>query len=202
MKITAHILLIAFILFSCKEKKKVENAPKLTPVLSFIQSQVAHVDTSLYSIRKVTLGEAGGGDTVYFPREEFRNLAGDFLSIPDLMEEKYEGRYTKESRFDETLNRLIITMLPVDPEEEDIQREEVLIEPNPSGDRIAAIIIDLVKSNRDSSIQKRMLWLVDESFQVATTRQLKAQPETTTTYRVIWNEPEQPYEAEENKENE
>ena len=33
-----------------------------------------------------------------------------------------------------------------------------------------------------------MLWKVDESFQVTTTKQLAGQPETTSTIKVIWNE--------------
>src|SRR5690606_2788556 len=203
MKNAFFTLLPAILLLSCSgDKKPKEEAPSLFPVNSFILSQVAHVDTSLYSIRKIEPRKDGGNDTTYFQREQFRSLAREFLDLPDLTRDKFEGRYTKESRFDEMLNRLIITMLPVNPREEEIQRAEVLIQPDPSGDRVTSIIIDTYMSNRDSSVQKRLLWQVDESFQVAIIKQLKAQPETTSTYRVVWNEPEPQYTEEENKENE
>ena len=39
-------------------------------------------------------------------------------------------------------------------------------------------------------MQKRLLWKIDESFQVTTIRQLAGQPETTSTVKVVWNEDE------------
>ena len=155
------------------------------------------MDTSLYPIIKINIRPEAQDDTTYHKREEFKALAKDFLDLPDLTDKDLRWRYTKESRYDETLGRLIITMLPMEPAKEEIQRQEVLIKPDPSGDRVMSIIIDYVKNNRDSAVQKRMLWMVDESFQVSTTKQLKAQPEMTNTYRVVWNEPEYPEEVKE-----
>jgi|GEM_PF-194495 len=199
------ILIVSVILFACKGKKEKNDQEadvKLFPVVSFINSQVAHVDTSLYSIIGIRVTEEGPSDTVYHRREEFRELAKDFTELPDLTDSDYEDRYTKETIYDESMGRLIITMLPVEPAKEEIQRQEVVIRPDPSGDKVTSIIIDWVRNNRDSAIQKRMLWQVDESFQVTTIRQLIAQPETTSTYRVIWNqpEPEPEFPAEEKKE--
>ena len=85
--------------------------------------------------------------------------------------------------FDETFNRVILTYLPVNPDKEEIQRQEVLIKPDPSGDKVTNIIIDNVINNQDSSVQKNMLWQIDKSFQVTTIRQLPGQPETTSTYQ-------------------
>lgn len=178
--------------FACKSNKKEEpGKEKFFPVLSFIKSQVAHVDTSLYSIRKIIYVDSTRTDTVYYNREQFRVLASDFLSIPDLSSSKYEDRFKEEKQFDETLNRVVITYLPLNPESEEIQSQEVLIRPDPSGDKVTSIIIDLFKDNKDSSLQKRMLWQVDKSFQVTTTRQLPGLPETNSTIRVIWNEDDQ-----------
>ena len=186
------LLFISIALFSfisCKQKKeaKPENE-RFFPVLSFIKSQVAEVDTSLYSIRKITYIDSIRSDTVYYPRNQFRELAKDFLNIPDLADSKYEDRFIEKNAFDETLNRVIITCEPINPEKEEIQRQEVLIRPDPSGDKVTSIIIDRMISTKDSSVQKRMLWQVDKSFQVATIRQLPGQPETSSTFRVIWNE--------------
>lgn len=181
------ILLLSFI--ACNQKEK-SNEEKFFPVLSFIQSQVADIDTSLYTIRKLVVIDSLRTDTFYIPREQFRESAKDFLSIPDLSSSKYEHRYTEEKQFDETMNRVILTYTPLKPEKEEIQRQEVLIKPDPSGDKITNIIINRFINTKDSSIQKRLLWKVDESFQVITIKQLNGQPETTSTVKVVWNENE------------
>jgi hypothetical protein len=179
-----------FSLFACKQKKKPKpENERFFPVLSFIKSQVAQVDTSLYSIRKITYIDSIRADTVYYPREQFRELAKDFLNIPDLGDSKYEDRFIEENTFDETLNRIILSYEPVNPEKEELQRQEVLIRPDPAGeDKVTNIIIDRLINTKDSLVQKKMLWQVDKSFQVTTIKQLPGQPETNSTFRVIWNE--------------
>jgi hypothetical protein len=186
LSIFAAILLLYF--NACKQKEK--NEERFFPVLSFIQSQVAAIDTSLYSIRKLVYIDSLRTDTIYIPREQFRLTAKDFLSIPDLSSSKYYDRYTEEKQFDETMNRVVLTYLPVSPEKEEIQRQEVLIKPDPAGDKITNIIINSIVNTKDSSVQKRLLWKVDESFQVINTKQLNGQPETTSTIEVVWGENE------------
>ena len=189
LSLLISVSLALFLLISCKQKKKEKpGGERFFPVLSFIKSQVAQVDTSLFSIRKVIYVDSTKTDTTYFPREQFKDLATDFLNIPDLADPKYAERFKEEKQFDETLNRVILTYLPVTAEKEEIQRQEVLIQPDPSGDKITSIIIDYFINNKDSSVQKKMLWQVDQSFQVTTSRQLPGQPEKIATYKVIWNE--------------
>ncbi len=174
---------------SCKQK---ETEPKedFFPVLSFLKSQVAKVDTSLNSIRKYVIVDSLTTDTLYIPREQFRDIARDFLQIPDLSESKYKDRYVEEKIFDEMLNSVLLTYTPIKPEKEQIQRQEVMIRPGPSEDKITNIIINLSVDTKDSSVQKRMLWKVDQGFQVTTTRQLAGQPEMIRTEKVIWGENE------------
>lgn len=184
------ILTVALLPFAeCKQKDKSKEAD-FFPVLSFIKSQVANIDTSLYPIRKLVYVDSLRTDTIYLPREQFREAAKDFLSIPDLSSSKYDDRYTEDKLFDETMNRVVLTYTPIRPEQEDIQRQEVLIRPDPSGDKITNIIVNRIVNSKDSSEHKRLLWKVDDSFQVITTKQLKGQPETTTTVKVIWSENE------------
>lgn len=178
---------MALLLSSCGEEKN-SKSEKFFPVLSYIQSQVAHVDTSLYSIRKIIFISDTLTDTIHIPREAFRNEARDFLNIPDLMESKFQKRFTETKDFDETINRVMLTYLPVNPDKEEILRQEVLIAPDPSGDRITSIFIDKMVVTKDSSVQKKMIWLTDKSFQVTTIKQVKEQPETTSTFKVLWNE--------------
>jgi hypothetical protein len=186
LSIFATILLLYFI--ACKQKEK--NEERFFPVLSYIQSQVASIDTSLYSIRKLVYIDSLRTDTIYIPREQFRLIAKDFLSIPDLSSSEYYGRYAEEKQFDETMNRVVLTYMPLNPEKEEIQRQEVVIKPDPAGDKITNIIINSIVSTKDSSVQKRLLWKVDESFQVISTKQLNGQPETTSTIKVVWGENE------------
>lgn len=184
------VLLLPFILaiVACKSKKK-EQEKKFVSVLSLIESQVAHVDTSLYPIIKIEQTDSLPGDTTYIPREEFRAAAKDFLSIPDLSDKNVAKRYKEETLFDETINRVVITYTPQDPDKEEIQKQELLVTPNSAtGDKVSNIIINRVISNRDSFMKQNMLWLMDKSFQVATTLQKPGKPEKTTTVKIAWNE--------------
>ncbi len=192
MTINFKFSILAFLLLSlisCKQKEK-NNKEKFFPVLSFIQSQVAEIDTSLHPIRKLVAVDSIQTDTIYIHRERFRETAKDFLSIPDLSSSKYYDRYTEEKQFDETMNRVILTYIPLKPEKEEIQRQEVLIKPDPAGDKITNIIINQIINTKDSLVQKKLFWKVDDSFQVITIKKLNGQPETTTTAKVIWGENE------------
>jgi hypothetical protein len=194
MKISFHLtafLLFVLIFGSCGNKEKVEKGSYF-PVLSFIQGQVAHIDTSLYSIMKLNIIDSSRVDTIYIPREQVRSLAKDFLELPDLSEKKYEKRYKESKAYDETMNRLIIIYEPNDKENEVIQREELVVTPDFAGGdgTIRNVIVDYLLSSKDSSVQKRMLWQADRSFQVTTIKQLPGKPETISTTRITWNEPE------------
>jgi hypothetical protein len=187
-KFLAFVLPAMLALPACHSKKK-EPEKKFISVLSLIQSQVAHIDTSLYSIVKVITTDSLPDDTTYIPREDFRAAAKDFLSIPDLSDKKVANRYKVETLFDKTINRVIITYTPESPEREEIKKLELLVTPSiANGDVVNDIIINQVISNRDSFMQKNMLWQMDKSFQVATTVQKPGQPEKNTTVRVTWNE--------------
>jgi hypothetical protein len=182
---TISIISICVIMIGCDSKKKEQaEGEERFPVLAFIKSQIADIDTSLYSISMIVTADTLS-DTTYIPREKFRDAAKDFLTIPDLASPKFAGRYTEDKHFDETLNKVLIAYTPVDPEKEEIQREEVLV--NAAGDKVTNIIIHRALNTKDSSVQKRMLWQMDRSFQVTTIRQLPGQPETISTVRVLWN---------------
>jgi hypothetical protein len=192
-KYICFFFLLFFSSVACKQKNNQtgqNQKESFFPVLSFIRSQIAHVDTSLYPIKKIVFTDSIHSDTIFVPREEFRGLAKDFLETPDLTDEKYKKRYTEEKLFDEQLNRVIISYKPHNPDKEEVQKQEVLIAPGPSGDKVNSIIIDRQISNRDSSLQKTMLWQVDKSFQITTTAQKPGQPETITIMKITWGEDE------------
>lgn len=188
MKKTGSLITgLSFLLLSCSSADK-EKKDNFFPVDSFLRSQVAQVDTTLNTIRQYITVDGSGTDTIYVHRQQFRSLAKDFLDLPDISTPEYSNRYQEEKQFDETLNRVLLTYLPLKPDQELIQRQEVLIQPDPGGDKITSIIINTVKNTKDSAVQKRMLWQVDRSFQVVTTRQLIGQSPTTTTVKVVWDE--------------
>lgn len=184
------LLLVAgtLILPGCKSK---EPEKKYVSIISLIKKQVEHVDTSLYPILKITTVDSLPPDTVYIPREEFASAAKDFLDIPDLSNPKVAKKYKEEqARYDESLNRVVITYTPLNYEKEEIKKQELLITPNEAaGDKVSNVIVLREINNKDSFLQKKMLWQMDKSFQVVTTRQKPGMPEKVTIVKVSWNEP-------------
>lgn len=181
------LLILSFIFFaSCQEKKEEK---KFISIVSLIEKQVAHIDTSLYPIMKINIVDSVHSDTVYIPREEFRNVAKDFLNIPDLSNQKIAQNFKEETpRYDELLNRVIITYTPIDAEKEETKKQEMLVTPSGGGDKVNNIIVIQEISNRDSFLQKKMLWQLDKYFQIVTTSQKVGKPEETTILKVSWNE--------------
>ncbi len=187
-------LAIAITVASCKDKEKDDKAGQkhFISVLSLIEKQVQHVDTSLYAITKVVSTDSLHSDTTYVHREDFRAVAKEFLDIPDLSLKKVAKLYTEESRYDEMLNRVIITYTPVDEKKVEIKKQELQVTPNvATGDKVNNIMITRVISNRDGFLKKDMLWQMDKSFQIVTTTQQPGQPEIITTTKVTWNEDNQ-----------
>lgn len=186
-KILVYLCFSASLMTGCKNNK--EDTQKNFPVLSLIKSQVAHVDTSLYQIIRITKIDSTA-DTTYLKREEFRSAAKDFLELPDLTDKKFKKDYSENRLFDESLNRVILTYLPQN-EDLEIQRQEILIMPGNGGeDKVRSIIFDVQKSTPDRIVIKRMLWLVDESFQIVTITQNNNRPDSIITTEVIWNRQE------------
>ena len=180
---------ILVLLAACGDKNKTTETTGFISVKSLIEQQVAHVDTSLYSIIRISFRDTSHYDTAYIPRENFRQEARDFLDIPDLADPKVAKRYREETpQYDEQLNRVIITYRPIDMEKETVKKQEILVTPaSATGDRINNVLLLREISNRDSFMKQDMLWIFDRSFQITTTTQKPGQPEVTTVTRVIWN---------------
>ena len=182
------VLFVTIAIISCKPKEKTEDK-KFISVLSLLEKQVEHVDTSLYSITKVVSTDTLHHDTTYIPREDFRSVAKDFLDIPDLSSPKISKNYQEETRYDDLLNRVIITYTPIKDGDEEIKKQELQVTPDiAAGDRVNNVMITRVVNNRNGFLKKDMLWQMDRSFQITTTSQLPGQPEIITTTKVTWNE--------------
>ena len=189
MKLFSLFLLYTLLLItSCKSKE--QKKTNYISVVSLIKEQVAHVDTSLYPILQLDLSDSLHTDTVYLPREQFAAAANDFLTLPDIAQPKIAKRYKEESLYDKAINRVTINYLPLNPQQEEIQQQELSIIPNPSGDKVSSIYITREISNKDSSLKKIMIWQMDKSFQVTTLSQKPGQKEKTKIIKVSWNEDE------------
>jgi len=189
MKHSLLALAIAILaLNSCKEKPK-EEEKKFISVLSLIEKQVAHIDTSLYPIIKIEYTDSLHKDTTYINRENFRAVAKDFLDIPDLSEQKVARKYKEETMYDNLLNRVIIIYSLIKDEDMEIKKQELQVTPNiATGDQVNNIIINRVINNRDGYLEKKMLWQMDKCFQVITTTRKPGEKEIITTTKVTWNE--------------
>ncbi len=184
--LTTALLLLA--LFSCKEEKKEEE--KIFPALSFIKSQVGAVDTSLFAIRKIIITDSAHADTIHIHRDQFRETASPFLSLPDITDKKFSGQYKEISEYDDAINRVMLITTPIKNAAHEIQRQEVVIQPDISGDKVTSIFFTTTRNTKDSAITQRLLWRTDHSFQVSTIKQFPGQPETFQTLKVIWGEDE------------
>lgn len=162
-----------------------EEKVEFFPALSFIKSQVAHVDTSIYRIIKIVKKD-NHSDTSYIKREEFREAAKDFLVLPDISIEKLKNDYKETRLYDESLEKVILNYMPKQADQE-ITRQEILIKPDPSGDKVQSIFVNRKITTDDSTIQKILFWEVDKKFRIVTNVQMQ-DSERTETVDVIWND--------------
>jgi hypothetical protein len=184
MKIWTIIILLVVI--SCKSKKKDTEENGSFPVLALIKSQVANVDTSLYSI-VMTVSKDSISDTVYLKREQFREAAKDFLDLPDIGNEKWKDKYTESRLYDQALQMIVLDYTAKDPDEE-IRSEKVYIEEGGDGEtNVKTIVIDKLYKEGNSLIQKNMIWGMDSHFQVATSIETPGKPDRTTIRKVTWS---------------
>ncbi|MCU7548528.1 hypothetical protein OCK74_05340 [Chitinophagaceae bacterium LB-8] len=180
-------LLCCALLYSCKSKQKEGEEPnEFFPVLSFLKSQVAHIDTSFYQIIKVQ-NENGHSDTAYIKREEFKTYARDFFSIPDLSSDDLKDEYTETKLYDDAINRVVLSYSPKKVDG-GIQRQDITISPSGDSSKVETIYIDWVDDKGDSVVHKKMFWQMDKSFQIITSISKPEQPERLKTLQVSWRQ--------------
>jgi hypothetical protein len=187
MRFFGFCFLALCICLGCKNKKKekVDNS-NYFPVLSFLQSEVKKIDTSLFSIIKVVT-QNGVSDTTPLPRDSVRGLAGEFLSIPDLRSEK--GKSYKEVTAYDTTTQLV--SMTYSSEEGDVPKQQVFIVKSGLNfdDIVKTIYIEKEISNGDGLVQKRLIWdPVEHYFQIRTITPQKNGAEKVSDLKVIWED--------------
>jgi hypothetical protein len=173
-------------MFSCHHKKKEkQDTSQYIPILSYLQSQLRGIDTTLNSVLKVEITD-NKWDTVYIRREEVRNYAKDFLDIPDLTNPEAGGIYKEVQQYDSLIGRVYFSYT-TDDEEAQVTKQEITIMPTFGGkDEVKTIYIEKNISQGDSTIEKKMLWEIDKFFNITTITQKKDEPEKIHKLRVIW----------------
>jgi hypothetical protein len=186
MKKLSLCIVLVLLLMACKSKKKsTDDNAQFFPIVSFLKSQVAQIDTTLLGIKKLVKRDSTW-DTTYIKREAFRGEVTDFLTIPDLTQKQYRGNFTETKLFDESLNKAILTYTPIEADEA-TRREEVVIQPDQeNGDKVYSIFINLLFVHKDSIIQKNLYWQVDSHCDIITIAQQKGGKETIRNTRLIW----------------
>ena len=187
IKSLSILIITILLILSCKNQKKdtEKENQEFFPVLSFIKSQVAHVDTSVFRIIKIVQKDSTS-DTTYLKREEFREAAKDFLIIPDIASDELKDEYTETKLFVQDLKQVALSYMPKESNNE-ITRQEVMIKPDANGDKVQSIFVNRTAESKNELIQKILFWEVDKQFKIVTLTRSPGQPEKKETVTVIWN---------------
>jgi hypothetical protein len=185
MKNNSYILVILFtFLIACKEKKTSSKEPAISAV-SIIKGQLNQLDTSLFKIMKFETMD-GKTDTTYLKREEVRDMAKDFLSLPDISQNNYAENYTEERLIDETQNTLSITAM-AKHENQEIQKQIIIVPLDKfATGNVQSIYIDRFVQTNDSLLQQKLFWEIDKYFRIGSIMQKGTQPEKTYVLKVTW----------------
>jgi hypothetical protein len=179
-------LFTAILLIACKAKKETKEEAPIS-ALSIIKGQLNHLDTSLYQLTKI---ETNGNmtDTSNLKREEIRKLAGPFISLPEIANDKYRDKYDEERLIDAQQQTLNITFTPKpEIENAEIQKQILVIDlTDISNGKVQSIYIDRFLSSGDSTIQQKLFWEIDRYFSITDIIQKDNQPEKTHRTTVAW----------------
>ncbi|MBA2328875.1 MAG: hypothetical protein H0V91_04580 [Flavisolibacter sp.] len=174
---------------ACKgSDKEEENNAAFFPVSSFIKSQVADVDSSVYPIYKIET-VAGRSDSGYISKDEFKKYTNDFLDMPDITQKKWKGDYIESKVFDDALNSVILSYnLKDEKDNAEVRKQEVIIEPNQDADdKVKTIIIDRISGSKNDLVRKHLLWQVDKRFQIVTISN-NDNKERVHTVKIFWKD--------------
>lgn len=182
MRLTPLFILLTLI--ACGDKTP---AKKFISVRSLIDQQVQHIDTSLYSIKRYSTIDTLPPDTAYIAREDFRKEVDVFYQIPDLSDARLAKKFKEETRYDEVMERVIISYVPIKPEEESFQRIELFVKPDlAAGDQVKTILATRSRNDRNGSEKEELVWQLDRSCTSIRTTKKPATPEVTRITKWSW----------------
>ena len=176
--------LITILFAACKEKKEAKQELPIS-VLSIIKGQLNHLDTSLYGIIKYETVD-NTTDSIYLKRDEIRKFAAPFLSLPEIADKNYYENYTEEKVIDAQQETLNITTTAKN-ENAEIQKQIIVIAlADVSSGKVQSIFIDRYIPSKDSTVEQKLFWEMDQYFSIRNIIEKENQPEKTRFTKVAW----------------
>lgn len=176
-------LLLSSVFVSCKSKP--DSTKAYFSVVDFIGSQVRQVDTTQLSFTKITTVDSSS-DTSKITKEEFKRYAKEFLDLPDIASSDKMNEFKETNDYDETLGNVLLIYTPK-KEDAEIRNETIMMQPDDNGNtHVKTILINIIKTSKDSTVEKNLTWHVDKRFQIVTKVDKTNQPEKVNTLIVQW----------------
>lgn len=189
MKRISFIILSAFVFVGCRSKKAKPDVPAADffPVKSYLQGQVAQLDTSPASFYKVETIN-GRSDTVSIKNKDVKTYAADFINLPDISASAIKNDYSIDHLYDDMLEAFVFTFTT--KEDHPVKREDVVLDPqlNDQGKNdIKSVFVQMDEIKKDTAVQKNLLWEANRNFKIITTLQVAQQPAQIKTVCIFWN---------------
>jgi|SRR5688572_5710328 len=176
--------LIVILFASCKEKKEANQEAPIS-ALSIIKGQLNHLDTTLYGITKYETAD-NTTDTTYLTRDEIKKVAAPFLSLPEIADKNYYENYTEERLIDAQQETLNITSTAIN-ENAEIQKQIIVIAlADVSSGKVQSVFIDRYIPSKDSTVEQKLFWEIDQYFSIGSIIEKVNQTEKTRFTKVVW----------------
>ena len=202
MKYPFVLTAVLFIL-SCSEKKpgslpglatrqdSVQPPAQYFPVMDFIKSEIAGVDSLPVGIKKYTENGDSGNKKgyAYIKPEEFHRLAAEFIP-EELSDSIFKKEYQETSFLDRSSNSATFfyttknASLP-------LQRVDVLTQKGDIYDKVKSIYLQKNYRSGDTDFIKKLYWRPQRSFQVITLASSGSQKPVTEIINVVWDNREE-----------
>lgn len=179
------LVTLCILAFACHSKKK-STDEAFFPVSSFLKGDAAQAGSSGSPIRRVVSVDSVS-DTALISQATFRYEAAAFTDLPDINSDEWRSDYEETKMYDDQLKTIILTYTAKMPDVA-LRREDVMLVPDEKGDtHVKTVIIDWLKDNKDSTIEKNMVWEAGKNFFIVTKVNKPGQPEKLSKLEVNWN---------------
>lgn len=126
-------------------------------------------------------------DTIYLKREEVRQYAEPFLSLPDIADKKNYEKYTEEKLIDAQTDQLSIISTLKEYENSEVLKQILVIDvADVSSAKVQSIYIDRNITTKDSIIEQKLFWQIDKYFTINNAIIKENQPDKTHFIKVAW----------------
>ena len=157
-------------------------AKEYFPVLDYIKSEIARVDSLQIGILKLTT-RRGKTDSTYIKSDEFKKLSEEFIT-DELETDNFKKEFQESSFYDQTSKTPTFSYSTTNKNLE-VQRVDVLIQTTEGYDKVNSIYMEKITKDADSPIIKKLYWKAGKSFQIITVN--NNNPAEIIHTKLIWN---------------